>query len=79
MEVRHRRASPCFAKDPDLPLALDQIARRYGTTPHDVLTWSPFNVGLAMVCIRKADALAHQRAQQVDHPLGVIPVYNLAM
>jgi hypothetical protein len=55
---------------------LDAVARRYGTDPARVARWSPYRLGLALICMDQAQAderALHQRINAQGMP--VFPAY----
>ena len=67
-----------FAEKPDLLLLLDDLGRRYGRLPHEILSLTPWQISLAMQCREQADATS---AQLINRLTGsgnmVFPVVNL--
>lgn len=46
---------PRFAREPEVALIVDKIAKRYGLTPMRVIEMDPVDLGLALVCVYHAD------------------------
>lgn len=66
-----------FAGDPDLPVLVDALARRYAVTPADVLRWGPVDVSIALAAYYAAKR-AEQRAQRAaGRAGGAFPVISI--
>ena len=46
---------PRFAREPELAILVDKIAKRYALTPLEVIEMDPEGLGLAIVCVYHAD------------------------
>ena len=67
---------PRFAREPDLAILVDKIAKRYGLTPLQVIDMDPEDLGLAIVCVyhadkRRADMISSLRTAGKG---GMVPV-----
>lgn len=67
-----------FVENPELLLLLDELGRRFGKLPHEILELSPWQISLAMQCRAQADATAAQMVQRLaGSGKMVFPVVNL--
>jgi len=58
---------------------LDAVARRYGVPPHMVLEWNPYQLGLAVCCMKAHDGLAGSITKRLNREgMPVFPVYILS-
>ncbi len=57
-------------------LLIDQIGRRYGRLPSEVLDLDPWELGLAIQCVQQADATSAQMVDRIRSSKGgmVFPV-----
>lgn len=46
-----------------MALIVDRIARRYGRLPHEVLDLTPYQLGIALVCVQAATEATATRAR----------------
>ncbi len=47
--------SPAFEANPEMLLAIGELARMYGRLPHEILELDPYELGLAMLVYRERD------------------------
>lgn len=45
---------------------LDAVARRYSVPPHEVMEWNPYQLGLAVLCIKAHDEVAQMITQRLN-------------
>ena len=57
-------------------LLIDQIGRRYGRLPSEVLDLDPWELGLAIHCVQQADSTSAQMVYRIRSSKGgmVFPV-----
>lgn len=64
-----------FAKNPDLLLALGELARMFGRLPHEILELDPYELGLAMMVYQARDQASTKLMDQMGRKgLPVFPV-----
>jgi hypothetical protein len=57
---------------------LDAVARRYSVPPHQVLEWTPYELGLAVACVKAHDELSGVLAKRLNKEgMPVFPVMIL--
>ncbi len=61
---------PRFAKDAELAILVDKIARRYSRTPAEVLNMDPEDLGVCLVCMVVADDARHRMVKQIRSKSG---------
>jgi hypothetical protein len=55
---------------------LDAVARRYGTDPARVARWSPYRLGVALLCMEQAQADERVLHQRINAQGGLVfPAY----
>ncbi len=65
---------PAFEENREMLILLDQIARRYGIAPHEILKWDPYELGLAVCCVKAAEEVAKQITHRLNQEgMPVIP------
>lgn len=68
---------PDFAGAPDLVLIVDQLARRYGCLPHEVLALDPWQLTTAIVCYRAGREAEGEAVQRAAREGMVFPTVSL--
>ena len=58
MEVRPWNGCAPFEQQPEILLVVDQLAKRYGRLPSEILELDIWEISLAMACLMQADATA---------------------
>ena len=58
MEAQPLNGCEPFEKQPEILLIVDQIAKRYGKLPSEVLELDIWEMSLSMACIMQSDATA---------------------
>ena len=53
-------------------LALDEVARRYGSDPGSVIHWDPERLGWALMCIEQAEGSAAQLMERINSGGGMV-------
>jgi RecA-family ATPase len=72
------KGSAVFEKEPETLLVLDQVAKRYGKTPAEVLEMDVFDLSLCLACIMEADATAAHLMKKLNKDsMPVFPVVVL--
>ena len=67
-----------FENEPETLLILDQVAKRYGLLPSDVLELDVWELSLALACIMQSDATSAQLMQRLNKDsMPVFPVVVL--
>ena len=61
-----------FGAQPELLLILDQIGRRYGMLPHQVLDLDPWQLSLALECAQQADSTSGQMVDRITNNGGMV-------
>jgi hypothetical protein len=57
---------------------LDAVARRYSLPPHEVLEWDPYQLGLAVMCLKAHDDMANMITKRLNNEgMPVFPVMIL--
>lgn len=52
------------------------MATRYHTDPATVATWSPYRLGVALLCLEQADADSYAHSQRANSDgMPVFPVF----
>lgn len=60
-------------------ILLDTLARRYGVAPHLVLEWTPYELGLAVCCLKAADEMTGMLTKRLNREgMPVFPVMVLS-
>ena len=78
MEVRQSSGCRPFEQEPETLLVLDQVARRYGKLPHEILELPVWEMSLALACIMQSDATsAHLMKRLNADNMPVFPVVVL--
>ena len=78
MEVR--RSSDCrpFEAQPEILLIVDQIAKRYGRLPSEVLEMDVWEMSFAVACLMEADQVAGSLMKRINKDgMPVFPVVVL--
>ena len=65
---------PDFVEEPEVCLAIDAVARRYGILPHQVLELDPWDLGLARECILAAERSVSESVAKMQAQGGFLPM-----
>lgn len=72
------RGSNPFENEPETLLVLDQIAKRYGKTPGEVLEMDVWDLSLCLACIMEADKTSTALIKKLNRDsMPVFPVVVL--
>ncbi|QDP48294.1 MAG: hypothetical protein Unbinned4944contig1000_18 [Prokaryotic dsDNA virus sp.] len=75
MEVQLWIGCNPFERDPETLLVVDQIAKRYGRLPHEILELDVWELSLAMACLIQSDATSAQLMRRLNaDSMPVFPV-----
>ena len=78
MEVAALNGCDSFEQEPETLLILDQVAKRYGLLPSDVLELDVWELSLCLACIMQSDATAAQLMKRLNKDsMPVFPVVVL--
>ena len=78
MEETQLPGSSPFEDQPEMLLLLDSLARRYGLAPHQVMEWSPYELGLAVCCLKATDSMVGVLTKRLNSEgMPVFPVMIL--
>ena len=61
---------PRFAKEAELAIVVDKIARRYGMSPADVIDMSSWEMTICLICITHADKAKADKVQAARNSAG---------
>ena len=78
MEAQLLNGCEPFEENPTSLRVIDQIAKRYGKLPSEVLELDVWEMSLAFACIQQADATAAQLMKRINaDSMPVFPVVVL--
>lgn len=78
MEVRPWNGCTAFEKQPEILLLADQVAKRYGKLPHEILELSVWEMSIAVACMMETDQVAGQLIKRINADnMPVFPVVVL--
>ena len=78
MEGGAWKGSASFEQEPETLLILDQVAKRYGLLPSDVLELDVWELSLCLACIMQSDATAAELMKRLNKDsMPVFPVVVL--
>ena len=77
MEDGRQMCCPRFANNQEMLIVLDKIARRYGVPPHQVLQWDPYELGLAVCCVKASEEVSKTITQRLNNES--MPVFPVAI
>ena len=78
MEAQPWNGCTPFEKQPEILLIVDQVAKRYGKLPSEILELDVWEMSLCMACIMQSDATASQMMRRLNADnMPVFPVVVL--
>ena len=78
MEDSQPKGSPPFEANHEMLILIDTLARRYGVPPHEVLEWDPYELGLAVCCLKASDEMVGIMTKRLNREgMPVFPVMVL--
>jgi hypothetical protein len=78
MEAQPWNGCAPFEQQPEILLVVDQLARRYGKLPSEIMELDIWETSLAMACLMQADATAGQLMRRLNADnMPVFPVVVL--
>ena len=78
MEVQQSSDCRPFEREPEILLIVDQIAKRYGRLPSEVLEMDVWEMSFAVACLMEADQVAGGLMKRINKDgMPVFPVIVL--